>query len=214
MWLKKGPGCAWNGNTSVIVTDPNPAYNPPAPQYTVKFQTSTIVGFAVLVTITNSPGVPANALTLIQAKVISAFAGTDGGTRAKIGSLVYASRLYSGILSLGSWAQIVSIQIGGSGGAAIFTGSTSGAVLTVSAVETGTLAKGQLLQDVNQLMAPGTIIVQQLTGTTGGTGTYQISVAQTLASESMNATTLANDVQMNIDQAPAVSAQNIQLLLV
>lgn len=215
MWSKKGPGCAYSGASSVVVTDPNPAYSPPAPTYVVRLQRPSIVSFAVLATVTNSAGVPANARALIQASVIAAFAGLDGGTRAKIGSTVYASRLYGGILALGTWAQIVSIKVGvmGGAGSALFTGSISGAVLTVTLITFGTLTAGQLLQDAG-LIAQGTEIVAQLSGSPGSVGTYQVSVAQVLSSEVMSATMLLDDVALNVDIAPAVSALNIQLLLV
>lgn len=213
IWTKKGPGCAYTGNTSVTVTDPNPAYNPPAPTYTVAWQTPTIVAFAVLVVLANNSGVPANATTLVQQAIISGFAGTDGGSRAKIGSTVFASRYYPDVFNLGSWAQqIVSLTLGVSGGACVFTGSISGTTLTVSAVTAGSLSAGLLLQDAG-LMQPGTTIVAQVSGTAGGVGVYTVSVSQTIASESMNATLLQNDVTMTISQAPAVSAANIQLVL-
>lgn len=61
-----------------------------------------------------------------------------------------------------------------------FTGSIGGTTLTVSAVTTGALAPGQVV--AGGLTDPATQIVSQLTGTTGSTGTYQVSVSQTIAS--------------------------------
>ncbi|MFT4056446.1 MAG: hypothetical protein QM681_18230, partial [Novosphingobium sp.] len=75
----------------------------------------------------------------------------------------------------------------GRSAAAVFTGSISGTTLTVSAVTSGTLAVDQLLSNPAGGIAPGTFIVEQLTGTTGGTGTYSVSVSQTVASASINA---------------------------
>jgi hypothetical protein len=60
------------------------------------------------------------------------------------------------------------------------TGAISGTTLTVSAVGTGALAPGQTLSGTG--VDPATAIVSQLTGTTGSTGTYQVSVSQTVAS--------------------------------
>jgi hypothetical protein len=60
------------------------------------------------------------------------------------------------------------------------TGSISGTTLTVSAVGTGALAPGQTLAGTG--VDPATVIVSQLTGTTGSTGTYSLSVSQTVAS--------------------------------
>ena len=115
IWSRKAPGCGYTGNTSVVVQDPSPSYIPPIPSYLVTYEAPTIVDFAVLVVIANSPAVPSNALSLVQAAVIAAFAGIDGGSRAKIGSTVFASRYYAGIAALGAWASIVGIQIGISG---------------------------------------------------------------------------------------------------
>jgi hypothetical protein len=60
------------------------------------------------------------------------------------------------------------------------TGSIAGTTLTVTAVGTGALAPGEIIAGTN--VAVGTTIVQQLTGTAGSTGTYQVSISQTVAS--------------------------------
>lgn len=206
IWTRKPPGCNYTGNTTVVVPDPNPQYAPPVPTYNVIFETPTIVDFAVLVTIVNSATVPSTALVQIQGVVLSAFAGTDGGLRAKIGSTVLASRYYVGIAMLGAWAQIVEIQIGITGAAAQFTGVISGTALTVSGV-TGTIVAGQLLQDPAGLVVNGTTIVS-------GSGTsWVVSKPQTVAAEAMNTTALYNFVQMNINQAPAIALNNVALAL-
>src|SRR5581483_4085462 len=176
IWSRKMPGCAYTGNTTVNVVDPSPIYSGNAPVYAVTFERPSIVAFAVLVTLVNSPSVPANALSLVQTAVIAAFAGTDGGSRARIGSTVLASRYYAGISALGSWAQIVEIQIGISGAAASFTGAISGTTLTVTAVTSGTLAVGQLIQDGTAQIKPGTTITALCTGT-GGTCNYIVSLS-------------------------------------
>ena len=207
IWTKKGPGAPYTGNTVVVVTDPNPAYSPPAPTYSVTYQTPTIVSFAVMVTLKSNSGVPANAQSLIATAVIDAFAGLDGGARAKIGSTVFAARYYAGVAALGAWAQVVSIQLGLLGTAWSGTASISGTTLTVVGTSSGALAIGQLLQDAG-LLAGGTMI-------TAGSGTsWTVSISQTIASESMTGTTLINDVTMGISQAPAVSAINVNLVTV
>lgn len=48
----------------------------------------------------------------MQAAIISAFNGVDGGARSRIASLLFASRYYAPISALGSWVQIVEITIG------------------------------------------------------------------------------------------------------
>ncbi|MDE2426332.1 MAG: baseplate J/gp47 family protein [Elusimicrobia bacterium] len=214
IWQKKGPGAAYNGNTFVTVSDPNPAYNPPAPQYTVAYETPTIVPFVAQVTLQNNSGIPSTALTSISNAIISAFAGLDGGSRAKIGSYVLASRYYAGIVVLGPWAQLISVQIGKLASGATFTGSVTANILTVSAVASGTLAVGQLIQDASNMVGYGITIAAFLTGT-GGTGTYRISLSflTPFGPETMTATNLVNEVLMNINQAPAISAANINLVI-
>ena len=60
---------------------------------------------------------------------------------------------------------------------AVFTGSIAGNVLTVSAISSGALAVGQPLADSLGNTPVGAVILEQLTGTAGGVGTYQLSVA-------------------------------------
>ncbi|GAA0335385.1 hypothetical protein GCM10009087_52240 [Sphingomonas oligophenolica] len=65
------------------------------------------------------------------------------------------------------------------------TASIAAGVMTVSAVASGALAAGQSLSGAG--VADGTIIDAQLTGTTGGTGTYSVSPSQTVAGTAMSA---------------------------
>ena len=68
--------------------------------------------------------------------------------------------------------------------AAAFTGTIdTTATLTVSAVSAGTLTTGSFIYGCN--VAAGTTISAQVTGTTGGIGTYTVNTAQTVASEAM-----------------------------
>ena len=60
------------------------------------------------------------------------------------------------------------------------TGAISGTTLTVSAVGTGALAPGQIISGTG--VTEGTTIVNQLTGAAGSTGTYTVSVSQTVSS--------------------------------
>jgi hypothetical protein len=112
IWTKKPPGCAYTGNTTVTVTDSNSGYLPPQPTYSVSFQIPTLLPIMFAVSIANSPLVPSNALVLIQAAMINAFGGGDGGQRSTIGATIYASRFYATIAALGTWANVVSVLIG------------------------------------------------------------------------------------------------------
>lgn len=69
---------------------------------------------------------------------------------------------------------------------AAFTGSISGTTLTVSAMATGSLPLivGQPIDDLTGNIAFGTILTAFVSGT-GGTGTYTVSISQTVGSESM-----------------------------
>ena len=67
--------------------------------------------------------------------------------------------------------------------AASFTGSISGTTLTVTGTPTGTLEPEHVI--LGGSVQTNTYIVQQLTGTTGGAGTYQVSVGQSVNSASL-----------------------------
>lgn len=112
MLTRKNPGCNWNGNTTVTVQDTNPLYTAPYPSYSVTYETPTPTPVLFAIQMQSGPGVPSNAIPLIQAAVIATFTGADGGQRARIAGSVFASRFYAGIVALGSWAQIYSIQLG------------------------------------------------------------------------------------------------------
>jgi len=64
-----------------------------------------------------------------------------------------------------------------------YTGSISGATMTISAVSSGTISVGQRVYGAN--IAPYTFITALGTGT-GGVGTYMVSVSQTAASGSIS----------------------------
>lgn len=222
IWSKKAPGCSYNGNTTVTVLDQGEGYNPPFPSYEVKFEIprDLRVGFAV--TIVNSTLVPADAETQIENAIISAFAGGDGGSRARIGGTIYGTRYVAPVAALGSWAQIMSLLVGSENNpAAIGTGSISGTTLTISALTSGAFAAGQTLSGSaggsagGSGVLPGTTIVSQLTGTAGGVGTYQVSISQTVPSGIVYGWLAnRNSLDVHIDQVPTVSGNDISVTLV
>ncbi len=177
--LKKAPGCGTYGNTSETAFDNNPLYSAPIP-YTINFEIPTPTPILFAVTLANNAGIPANAQQLVAQAIINAFAGSDGGPRARIGSTLYASRYYTGIAALGSWVNIVSILIGApTSPGASFTASIAATTLTVTAVTSGTIAVGQTV--VGTGVSPGTVITALGSGT-GGTGTYTVGLSQTISS--------------------------------
>jgi hypothetical protein len=214
IWTKKPPGCDYNGNTTVPVLDQNTALNPPFPSYNVTFERPLSLGVIFSVSIANTIQVPSNAAALIQAALIAAFAGEDGGPRARIASTVFASRFYSTVAVLGAWAQIVTLKIGSANtSSASFTGSIATTTLTVSAVGSGALTVGQTVVGAGVL--DGTKILSQLTGSAGSTGTYSLNKTQTVASEAMKGVLANQDsVVVQINQVPTISGDNITVALV
>ena len=67
-----------------------------------------------------------------------------------------------------------------------FTGSISGTTLTVTAVSTGAIHIGQAI--VGTGIAPGTTIVAYGTNTFGGTGTYIVTISQSVSSTTITGT--------------------------
>lgn len=210
IFLKKPPGCGYTGNTTVTVSDANPDYTYPPPSYPVTFQRPAPLTIFFIVLIANSPLVPSNAQALVQNAILAAMDGEDGGPRARIGSAIYPSRFYAGIAALGDWTRIVSLTAGSINNSAVFTGSISGSVLTVTAVASGTIANGMFIAEA----IPGARIASFGSGT-GGTGTYNLNTSQTLASGTLRGVATGTaPLTVNIDQAPVTAAPYIVLGLV
>lgn len=218
IWRKKMPGCDMNGNTVVAVEDTT-GYSAPYPSYNITFERPSSLAIMFKVTMVNGAQVPSDVVTQVQNALLSAFAGGDGGVRARIGSTIYASRYVTPILALGFWAQIASIEVGSANDpAARVSGSISGSVLTVTAVSSGTLAVGQTLASGSALggtavILPGTKISSLGTGT-GGVGTYNLSRSHNVPAGVVIASLADNDsTAVNIDQVPTLSANNIEVAL-
>ena len=73
--------------------------------------------------------------------------------------------------------------VSGAAEAASVTGAIASTTLTVSAVSSGTLSVGQSISGSG--MTSGTRILEQLSGTPGGVGTYRVNNSQTFASGSI-----------------------------
>ncbi len=93
-------------------------------------------------------------------------------------------------LFLANFAAIASVFTASTASAA--TSTISGTTLTTGTV-TGTLYPGAALSGTG--VATGTTVLSQLTGTTGGTGTYQVNISQTVTS----ATIVGGPRNFNID---------------
>jgi hypothetical protein len=216
IWSKKAPGCAYTGNTTLTVYDNNPLYSSPI-AYTVKYQIPTALQLLFSVSIVNGPQVPSNAAALVSQALINAVTGNTSlippPPRARINSTVYATSYIGAINALGAWAQVASIQIGSANTpSATITGSIAGTTLTVTAIASGTLAVNQYLSDGSNVILNGTQIVGQLTGSVGGTGTYQINQTQTVPSETVYASTPNQTlVSVKANQEPQISTTNISV---
>ncbi len=91
----------------------------------------------------------------------------------------------SAATSFSNAAELMSIGLGLVGNTqASFTGAIATTVLTVSAVSSGTIALGQEVRGTG--ITAGTVISSFGTGS-GGTGTYNLSISQTVSSEPMTA---------------------------
>lgn len=206
IWTRKAPGCAYYSGANTTVTVFDTSYPLPQPSYAVKFVTPSPLQILFAVNIANNAQVPADAVTQIQNALIAAFAGGDGGPRARIGSAIFASRFYAPVAALGSWVQIIEIQIGCENNAAanVTAGSISGTTFTEGGSLTGAFAIGQTLVDDTGNVAPGTVILS------GSSPTWTINNSQTVASEKIYGVLAdQNDVTAHIDQSPVLDAANI-----
>lgn len=117
------------------------------------------------------------------------FAKNDGTTASAIGQSAYANNA-DGTVTFGSAPNSATVlganqTIAANTFAATlavnsFTASIAGQVMTVSAIGTGLVFPGQTTSGAG--VDPNTVVLAQLTGTAGSTGTYSVSVSQTVAS--------------------------------
>lgn len=218
IWSKKSPGCNTNGNTSGTVYDTSGGYaNPPG--YTIKYNNNSEnpANTYFAVSIANVPTLPANIQALVQQAIVKQFTGqTQGLPRARIGSqlvaLTYAASV-QGAAGSGISVPVLSIGIGSAftGDATLVNGND---VITVTTSSTGLLSFGTEL--LGTAIPPGTYIVQQLSGTPGGNGQYQMSAQATGTVVTPEALTgvPGDAATYGIDQAPTIALANVVVTLV
>ena len=211
IFAKKPPGIPMAGNTTSTVYDTSFPYPPPGIPYSITYETPPNVEIYFNVTILNSPIVPATAAAQVQAAIMNAFIGNDGGLRQQMGSLILTSRFYQGIYTLGPWALLSAMTIGSSASPAFaITASIATTVLTVT-ITGGVLAVGQVISGTG--VVAGTQILAQTGGSAGSTGTYTLNKSQTVGSEAMDIIAMtATSIQMLINQMPVTSAANINVV--
>lgn len=111
IWTKKSVGCDYNGNTSHIVSDTAQG-GLPYPQYKVTWNTPAELPIYITVNLASNTGLPSDIVARTQAAVIAAFNGADDGTRARIGSQLYAGRYYAGVSAISANVEVYSITMG------------------------------------------------------------------------------------------------------
>lgn len=112
----------------------------------------------------------------------------EGSTTARPGQVAYAD-LSNGAASFAVTGSAATASVTGAIAAstASVTGSIADNVLTVTAVSSGSIVPGGTLSGTN--VASGTKVVSQLSGTTGGIGTYAVDLAgQTVSSTTISET--------------------------
>lgn len=112
----------------------------------------------------------------------------NGSTQALIGQKAYAN-LSTGAVSFAATASASTASFTGVIAAETFsiTASISGTIMTVTAVGSGTIVPGAAISGTN--VASGSTVVSQISGTTGGVGTYYVTPSeQTAASTTVSGT--------------------------
>lgn len=216
IWTKKDLGCDMNGNTSETVVDPN--YSFPQPTYTIKFNNCAAnpAGFHLTVNIVNSSALPSSITTDVQAACFAQFNGTNAnGQRVRIGSLFLAAQFYGPVATCEGPSVPVNVLSIFIGTAFVGLGTLVGGsnVLTVTTATSGSLTPGTELAGTS--IPANTQVVQQLTGTPGGIGTYQMSANATGtvgAPEAITGAATATSAQIGIDQGPVLTAVTVNLV--
>ena len=154
--------------------------------------TNTAGGF---ITLSNGIGTPLTTLGLIPNVVTGSVSGTTltvtavGTGAIAVGQLLTGAGIPSsttvvgfgtGIGAAGTYTISAAATTG-----AVVTGSISTTTLTVSAVTSGVLGAGQIISGSG--VTANTTILGQLSGSTGGIGTYTVSISQTASSTTITA---------------------------
>lgn len=224
---RKGPGCTTVGNTPVTVTDPNYSYPQPSYTYNYNNNAENPATFNLAINIVNSSALPGTIITDVQAAVAAQFSGATGtvlpnsitatviGTRVRIGSLLLASQFVGAVVACEGPSvpvSVLSIGIGSafSGQGTLVNGS---ATLTITTATSGSLTYGTPITGTG--VASGAYIVQQLSGTTGGIGVYQMSASATATESSPVAivgTATGASALIGINQAPVLGTVTVNLV--
>lgn len=225
IWIKKNEGSDMNGNTTVVVADES-GYSFPQPVYDITFERPPSEPYSFIINIKNSASLPSTIVADVTAAVTAQFNGgflvvlpngviaTTSGTRVRIGSLLLAAAFYGPVATCEGPSvpvQVLSIFLGSVfTGLGTIVGGTD--VLTITTASTGTLTAGTAVGMTD--VPGGTTIVQQLTGATGGTGTYQMSANAAATHGSPISVTGSGSTaqQIGIDQQPVLGSVVVNLI--
>jgi len=138
-------------------------------------------------------GGPVNQLTIPQLQGLSGSLTVlvDGYARSAPSVTLSAATSYSAAAALiqtglnATPVSAASVTGAIASATASVTGSIAGNILTVTAITSGTLVGGAIIAGTG--ITAGTQITSQLSGTTGGVGTYAVSVSQTVVSGTVTA---------------------------
>jgi len=108
---KKSGGCAYDGNTSVVVQDTD-SYNTPYPATTVKFTRPAALPVYFAIEAIDDSKLPATRDTLIKNAVLAQFSGTNGSAKAQTGTLIHAGKYYAPIQAAIPAIIINSLSVG------------------------------------------------------------------------------------------------------
>jgi hypothetical protein len=127
----------------------------------------------------------------ISALPLSTMQSYSGQLSVVIDGVAHAASInLSAAVSFSSAAQIIQNSLGITGvQTAAFTGSIAGGTLTVTGVTSGTIGVGNAVNGTG--VSVGTYVTGQISGATGGTGAYSVTVNQTALSAPMTAANAA-----------------------
>ncbi|MDC9591019.1 baseplate J/gp47 family protein [Xenorhabdus sp. XENO-10] len=99
IWNSGPPGIDMCGNTELTIVDKD-GYGQPYPEYVIQWETVKPIGVSVRINLRKNEFLSSNINELVVNAVQDAFNGIDGGTRARIGTTLYAGRYYSGVYNI------------------------------------------------------------------------------------------------------------------
>jgi hypothetical protein len=182
------------GNQSInarITGDVNLVLNTGANTLDVQINSNTIVN----ADINSSAAIEQSKLAMTAA---STRVNATSITQADLGLASFDSARF---IATNGWLQLRDTTI------ARFTGYISGTTLTVLTITAGTIRTGGFAIFGQPSTTAGTTISAQLTGTTGGAGTYTVSISQTVGSVGTPATFRSYNTDVT-----GVTVSNLQII--